>query len=325
MPVLVYVENTGGQFKKSTFEVVSYSKAIADALSTTLTAVSIGTVAETALSELGKYGANKVVSANSEKLNAFSGKPYASTIAQAAKKEKATVIVLSNSFNGKAIAPSLSVQLNAGIASSAIETPRIENGQFIVKTTAFSGKAFADKQILSETKIITLSPNAFQAKENPVQAATEQFEPELKESDFKISVKEVVKATDKVPLPEAEIVISGGRGLKGPENWHLIENLAEVLGGVPACSKPVSDAGWRPHEEHVGQTGITISPNLYVAVGISGAIRHLAGVNSSKTILVINKDPEAPFFKVADYGIVGDAFEVVPKLIEVFKDFKAKG
>jgi len=325
MPVLVYVENTGGQFKKSTFEVVSYSKAIADALSTTLTAVSIGTVAEAELSELGKYGANKVISVNSEKLNAFSGKPYASTIVQAAKKENAEVIVLSNSFNGKAIAPSLSVQLNAGIASAAIETPRIENGHFIVKTTAFSGKAFADKQLLSETKIITLSPNAFQAKENPVQAATEQFEPELKESDFKISVKEVVKATDKVPLPEAEIVISGGRGLKGPENWHLIENLAEVLGGVPACSKPVSDAGWRPHEEHVGQTGITISPNLYVAIGISGAIQHLAGVNSSKTILVINKDPEAPFFKVADYGIVGDAFEVVPKLIEVFKDFKAKG
>jgi electron transfer flavoprotein alpha subunit len=325
MPVLVYVENTGGQFKKSTFEVVSYSKAIADALSTTLTAVSIGTVAEAELSELGKYGANKVMSANSEKFNAFSGKPYASTIAQAAKKENAEVIVLSNSFNGKAIAPSLSVQLNAGIASSAIETPRIEKGHFIVKTTAFSGKAFADKQLLSETKIITLSPNAFQAKENPVQVVTERFEPELKESDFRISVKEVVKATDKVPLPEAEIVISGGRGLKGPENWHLIENLAEVLGGVPACSKPVSDAGWRPHEEHVGQTGITISPNLYVAIGISGAIQHLAGVNSSKTILVINKDPEAPFFKVADYGIVGDAFEVVPKLIEVFKDFKAKG
>ncbi|HCN82512.1 MAG TPA: electron transfer flavoprotein subunit alpha [Sphingobacteriaceae bacterium] len=322
MSVLVYIENAEGKFKKSTFEVISYAKAVADKQGTNLLALSIGKVAENDLADLGKYGVEKVLSASDDKLKAFINEAYASVIAEAAKKAEASIVVLSNSFSGKGLAPRVAVKMQAGLVVGAIDLPDTNNGKFIVKRSAFSGKAFAFVELASANKIITLSPNSYKVTEGSSAAKVEAFQPEVKGSDLKTRIKEVVKASDKIPLAEAELVVSGGRGLKGPENWRLIEDLAEVLGAATACSKPVSDEGWRPHEEHVGQTGITISPNLYIAIGISGAIQHLAGVSSSKNIVVINKDPDAPFFKAADYGIVGDAFEIVPKLTEAIKKIK---
>lgn len=321
MSVLVYVEQVEGKFKKSVFEAVSYAKAIADQQSTNLTAVAIGNVDDSELKELGKYGASKVLKVELDQLKDFVNQAYASVIAEAAQKEAATIIVLSNSFSGKGLAPRIAVKLKAGLIDGAIELPNTDGG-FSVKKTAFSGKAFAISTITAEHKVIALNPNAFGVKESAVDAVIESFSPDVKSTDLTAIVKEIVRATDKVSLPDAEIVVSGGRGLKGPENWGMVEELADLLGAATACSKPVSDADWRPHSEHVGQTGIAISPNLYIAIGISGAIQHLAGVSSSKVIVVINKDPEAPFFKVADYGIVGDAFEVVPKLITALKAHK---
>ncbi len=323
MSVLVYVENAGGKFKKSTFEVVSYAAAVAEQLKTELVAISIGDLSQNDLSSLGKYGASKVLNVSNDKLKAFVSQAYASVISEAAKKESSSVIILANSFSGKGLAPRISVKMQAGLADAAVELPNMENGKFRVKKTAFSGKAFAIVELNSAVKVIALNPNSFQLIEKGSAAKVEDFQPELKDTDFRTMVTEIVRASDKIALPDAELVVSAGRGMKGPENWPMIEELAEVLGAATACSKPVSDAGWRPHEEHVGQTGIAVSPNLYIAIGISGAIQHLAGVSSSKTIVVINKDPEAPFFKVADYGIVGDAFEVVPKLIEAIKAYKA--
>lgn len=322
MSVLVYVEQVDGKFKKSVFEAVSYAKAIADKQSGSLTAISIGNVAESELKELGKYGASKVLNVSNGQLKNFVNQAYAAVIAEAAKKESADVVVLSNSFSGKGLAPRIAVKLEAGLVDGAVELPVLDGGKFQVKKTAFSGKAFAVTELTSAIKIIALNPNAFGTKENAVDAAIEAFSAEVKSTDLAAIVKEVVRATNKISLPDAELVVSAGRGLKGPENWGMIEELASLLGAATACSKPVSDADWRPHSEHVGQTGIAISPNLYIAIGISGAIQHLAGVSSSKVIVVINKDPEAPFFKVADYGIVGDAFEVVPKLIEALKAHK---
>ena len=319
MSVLVYVEQVDGKFKKSVFEAVSYAKAIADKQGGGLTAISIGNVDENELKALGKYGASKVLNVSNDQLKNFVNQAYASIIAEAAKKENADVVVLSNSFSGKGLAPRVAVKLKAGLVDGAVELPQFDGGKFLVKKTAFSGKAFAITELTSAVKIIALNPNAFGIKESAVDAAVEAFDPEIKTTDLTAIVKEIVRATNKVSLPDAELVVSAGRGLKGPENWGMIEELADLLGAATACSKPVSDADWRPHSEHVGQTGIAISPNLYIAIGISGAIQHLAGVSSSKVIVVINKDPEAPFFKVADYGIVGDAFEVVPKLIEALK------
>jgi electron transfer flavoprotein alpha subunit len=321
MSVLVYVEQVEGKFKKSVFEAVSYAKAIADQQGTSLTAISIGSVAESELTELGKYGASKVLKVEAEQLQKFVNQAYAAVIAEAATKESANIVVLSNSFSGKGLAPRIAVKLKAGLIDGAVELPTNEGG-FSVKKTAFSGKAFAITTLTSTNKVIALNPNSFGVKENAVTATIEAFNPEVKSSDLAAMVKEIVRATNKVSLPDAEIVVSGGRGLKGPENWGMVEELADLLGAATACSKPVSDADWRPHSEHVGQTGIAISPNLYIAIGISGAIQHLAGVSSSKVIVVINKDPEAPFFKVADYGIVGDAFEVVPKIISALKAHK---
>ncbi len=323
MSVLVYVENAGGKFKKSTFEVVSYAAAVAEQLKTELVAISIGDLSQNDLTSLGKYGASKVLNVSNDKLKAFVNQAYASVISEAAKKESSSVIILANSFSGKGLAPRISVKMQAGLADAAVELPNMENGKFRVKKTAFSGKAFAIVELNSAVKVIALNPNSFQLIEKGSATKVEDFQPELKDTDFRTMVTEIVRASDKIALPDAELVVSAGRGMKGPENWPMIEELAEVLGAATACSKPVSDAGWRPHEEHVGQTGIAVSPNLYIAIGISGAIQHLAGVSSSKTIVVINKDPEAPFFKVADYGIVGDAFEVVPKLIEAIKAYKA--
>lgn len=322
MSILVYVENIEGDFKKSAFEVISYAKAIADQTGDSLTAISIGQVADENLSKLGNYGASKVLNVQNEQLKNFVNKAYGSIIAEAAKSEEAKVVVLSNSFSGKGLAPRIATKLNAALADGAIELPEISGDTFKLKKSAFSSKAFATEELTSAVKVIAVNPNSYEVKETGGSATIESFTPNLNQDDFSVIVKEIVRATDKISLPEAEIVVSAGRGLKGPENWGIIEELAEVLGAATACSKPVSDAGWRPHSEHVGQTGIVVSPNLYIAIGISGAIQHLAGVSSSKTIVVINKDPEAPFFKVADYGIVGDAFDVVPKLTEALKKFK---
>lgn len=322
MSVLVYVENTAGTFKKSVYEVVSYAKAIADLNGGEVVALSIGDVGADALASLGKYGATKVLHASSAQLKAFVNRAYASVIAAACEQTGAEVVVLSNSFSGKGLAPRVAAKLQAGLADGAIELPQLSGGAFSVKKTAFSGKAFATVELLSDKKVIALNPNSFELRETGGTAAVEDFAPALGNNDLDTLIKDIVRATDKVSLPDAEIVVSAGRGLKGPENWGMIEELASVLGAATACSKPVSDADWRPHSEHVGQTGITVSPNLYIAIGISGAIQHLAGVSASKTIVVINKDPEAPFFKVADYGIVGDAFEVVPQLIEAIKAHK---
>ena len=323
MAVLIYTENASGKFKKSTFEAVSYARAIADQSGTTLTAISIGEVPVEELALLSKYGADKILQVANAQLKNFINQAYASVIAAAALQENADIVVLSNSFSGRGLAPRIAVKLEAGLADGVIALPEISNGQFKVKKAAFSGKAFATVELTSAKKVISLSPNAFQVIEKQAEGKVEEFSPAIKQTDLRAMVKEVIQSTDKVSLPDAEIVVSGGRGLKGPENWGMLEELAGLLGAATACSKPVSDAGWRSHSEHVGQTGIAVSPNLYIAVGISGAIQHLAGVSSSKVIVVINKDPEAPFFKVADYGIVGDAFEVVPKLIAAVKEYKA--
>lgn len=323
MSVLIYIENTEGLLKKSAFEAASYGKSIADSLNTNTVAISIGDVSESELQKLGTYGVSKVLHVNNNNLNSFVNQAYASIVYGAAQKENATVVIFSNTFSGKGLAPRVAAKLGAGIVSGASSLPQIVGDTFEIKTTAFSNKAIATVTLTSPTKVITINPNAFPAQENSVDTSLESYTPEIPSTDINTIVQEIVRATDKISLPEAEIVVSAGRGMKGPENWGMIEELAQVLGAATACSKPVSDAGWRPHEEHVGQTGIVVSPNLYIAIGISGAIQHLAGVSSSKTIVVINKDPEAPFFKVADYGIVGDAFVVVPKLIEALKKHKS--
>ncbi|MEY3679246.1 MAG: hypothetical protein RI924_1387 [Bacteroidota bacterium] len=320
MSVLVYVENVQGQFKKSSFEVVSYAKALADQLNTHLIALSVGQVANDQLNSLATYGAQKIL--NCASLTSFDSQAYAGVIAEAASKEQAEVVIMANSFSGKGLSPRVAVKLKAGMAAGAVDLPKVNGNKLSVKKTAYSGKAFAMLELSSTVKVIALNPNAFQVKENSVPAQVEDFQ--ASSASSKVRVKEVVRANDKISLPEAELVVSAGRGMKGPENWHLVEDLAQALGAATACSKPVSDAGWRPHEEHVGQTGIAVSPNLYIAIGISGAIQHLAGVSSSKTIVAINKDPEAPFFKVADYGIVGDAMEVLPKLTAAVKAYKGQ-
>jgi len=322
MSVLVYAENSDGKFKKSTYEAVSYANAIAKLLGTETNVISIGNVEQSELAALGKYGAKKVLNVSNDKLKTFVNQAYASVIAEAAKSENAKVVVLSSSFSGKGLAPRVAVKLEAGLVDSAISLPDTSNG-FVVRKNAFSGKAFADVELNSEVKVISLIPNSYKVVEDGSTATVSDFSPAVQDADFSTVLKEIAKAANKVALPEAELVVSGGRGLKGPENWGMVEELADLLGAATACSKPVSDADWRPHSEHVGQTGIAVSPNLYIAIGISGAIQHLAGVSSSKVIVVINKDPEAPFFKVADYGIVGDAFEVVPKLIDAVKALKA--
>lgn len=319
MSVLVYTESEEGKFKKAAFEVASYAKEVATMLGTTVTAVSVNAGNN---NELAAYGVDKVLAVKNDKLSAFNAKAFADVIKQAAEQEGAKVVIVSSSANSKFLAPLLAVHLNAGYASNVVALP--ENvSPFTVKRTAFTNKAFNITEIATDVKIIGLSNNAFGLKENPGSAATETFEPSLSEADFAVQIKAVDKAADKVSIADAEIVVSGGRGLKGPENWGMVEELANVLGAATACSKPVSDMGWRPHSEHVGQTGKPVASNLYIAIGVSGAIQHLAGINASKVKVVINNDPEAPFFKAADYGIVGDAFEVVPKLIEKLKEFKS--
>ena len=316
MSVLVYTESNQGNFKKAALEAASYGKAVADAMGTTLVALTFNAGQAT---ELGTYGVEKVLNINT--VAEFNAKIYADAIKQAAEKEDATVVILSASADSRYIAPLLAVGLKAGYASNVVGVPS-SLSPFVVKRSAFTNKAFCNTEISTAVKIVGVSNNSFGLVEHSTAAQREEFNPSLTTSST--SVTSIDKASDKVTIADAEVVVSAGRGLKGPENWGMVEELAEVLGAATACSKPVSDLGWRPHSEHVGQTGKPVATNLYIAIGISGAIQHLAGINSSKIKVVINTDPEAPFFKAADYGIVGDAFEVVPKLIEKLKAFKTQ-
>lgn len=318
MSVLVYTESEQGKFKKVAFEVASYAKAVANQLGTSVTAIAINV---SDASPLAKYGVDKVLNITNQDLDNFNAKIYANILKQAAEKENTKVIVVSSSANSKYLAPLLAVELQAGYASNVVEAPSSVS-PFAVKRTAFTNKAFEFLEITTDVKIVGVSNNSFGLVESTGQASVEAFSPSLHGSDIK--VESVDKVAGKVSIADAEIVVSGGRGLKGPENWGMIEELASVLGAATACSKPVSDLGWRPHGEHVGQTGKPVAANLYIAIGISGAIQHLAGVNASKVKVVINSDPEAPFFKAADYGVVGDAFVIVPQLIEKLKAFKAQ-
>ncbi len=318
MSVIVYTESEQNKFKKAAFEVASYAKAVADQLGTTVTAVAINA---DDTSELGNYGVDKVLKVSNSDLENFNAKAYANVLNQAASSEGAQVVVLSSSADSKYLAPLLAVGLNAGYASNVVEAPS-STSPFTIKRSAFTNKAFEVAEIKSDVKIIGVSNNSFGLVENSGNASAEDFSPSIPE--LGVTVSSVDKATDKVTIADAEIVVSAGRGLKGPENWGMVEELADVLGAATACSKPVSDLGWRPHSEHVGQTGKPVASNLYIAIGISGAIQHLAGINASKVKVVVNTDPEAPFFKAADYGVVGDAFEVVPQLIEKLKTFKAQ-
>jgi electron transfer flavoprotein alpha subunit len=315
MSVLIFIDTIEGHVKKASLEALTYGSKIAEQLGTTTEGVVLGSISED-LSALGKYGVKKIHHVNNESLNHLDAQVFSKAISEVALQCGAKVIVFSNNVDGKAIAPRLSVRLNAGLVSGAVALPDTSDG-FIVKKSVFSGKAFATISISTDIKIIALSPNAYMTVEGVGSAEVVPFTTTVDTS--KIKVIAINKVSGEVPLTEADIVVSAGRGLKGPENWGMVEQLAKLLHAATACSRPVADAHWRPHNEHVGQTGTAIAPSLYIAIGISGAIQHLAGVNRSKVIVVINKDPEAPFFKAADYGIVGDAFEVVPKMIESIK------
>ncbi len=318
MSVLIFIDTADGHIKKSSFEALTYGAQLAKQIGTSAEAVVLGTVTDD-MPSLGKYGVSKIHHVAGDVLNQLDAQVYTKAIADVATAAGTTVIVLSHNITGKAIAARLSVRLKAGLVAGAVGLPDTSNG-FVVKKAVFSGKAFAYVAVNTAVKIISISPNSFQtvSGEGTAEVVTENISVDTP----KVKVTATNKITGEVPLSEAELVVSAGRGLKGPENWGMIEELAKLLGAATACSRPVADAHWRPHHEHVGQTGGSIAPNLYLAIGISGAIQHLAGVNRSKVIVVINKDPEAPFFKAADYGIVGDAFEVVPKLIEEVKKLK---
>ncbi|MEO6732919.1 MAG: electron transfer flavoprotein subunit alpha/FixB family protein [Ferruginibacter sp.] len=318
MSVLVFLDQSDGHIRKSSFEAACYGAKVAELLGTAAEAIALGSVTEDLIT-LGKYGIKKVHTVKNPLLDQLDAQVFTKVIADAAAATGADVIVFSNNLSGKAIAPRLSVKLKAGLVSGAIALPDTSNG-FVVKKNVFSGKAFANVTINTPIKIISLNPNSYSISTGDGVAEVVEFAATIDAA--KVQVTDTNKVVGEVPLTEAEIVVSGGRGLKGPENWALVTDLAKLLGAATACSRPVADIHWRPHHEHVGQTGIAIAPNLYFAIGISGAIQHLAGVNRSKTIVVINKDPEAPFFKSADYGIVGDIFEVMPKIIEAVKKLK---
>ncbi|RMG85207.1 MAG: electron transfer flavoprotein subunit alpha/FixB family protein [Bacteroidetes bacterium] len=317
--VLVFAENQKGTFKKAAFEAVTYGYKTAQALGTECVALVLG-AADNA-GQLGQYGASKVYQCEAPALTDFDSQVYAAAVAGAAEKVGANVVIMSHTSTGKSLCGRVAVRMNAGSVTGANAIPTTDGG-FRVTKSVFSGKAIATFQINSDHKVISVMGNAIQPETTGADVAVEKIDLDLPAP--KVRVKEVKREEGTVPLPEAELVVSAGRGMKGPENWGIIEELAEALGATTACSRPVADSGWRPHHEHVGQTGVAIRPNLYIAVGISGAIQHLAGVNNSKVIVVINKDPEAPFFKAADYGVVGDLFEVVPRLTEAVKRFKAQ-
>ncbi len=318
MSVLIFIDTADGHVKKASLEALTYGAKVAEQLGTTAEGVVLGAVSDD-LAPLGKYGVTKIHHVSNDLLNHLDAQVFTKVIAQAAEAAGAKVIVFSNNATGKAIAPRLSVRLKAGLISGAVALPDTSNG-FVVKKNVFSGKAFANIAVTTDIKIVALSPNAYQTVAGEGTAQVTALDAVVDAP--KVKVTNVTKASGEVVLTEAEVVVSAGRGLKGPENWGMVEDLAKTLHAATACSRPVADAHWRPHNEHVGQTGFAIAPNLYIAIGISGAIQHLAGVNRSKVIVVINKDPEAPFFKAADYGIVGDAFEIVPKLNEAIKKLK---
>ncbi|MGB5428781.1 electron transfer flavoprotein subunit alpha/FixB family protein [Eudoraea sp.] len=320
MSVLVYMESDNGKFKKNAFEAASYAYKLAEQLSTTVTAITLNAPDSEVI---GNYGVSKILKVASDKLSVFNAKAVATVIAQAVENEGAKIIVVSSSTDTKYMASILAGILKAGYCTNVVAPP-LSTNPLVVKRMAFSNKGFVHTQFKTDINIIGVSSNAYGIFENKVSPKVENFEPNLDDSDFSVQSVNIDKVVGKATIADADIVVSGGRGLKGPENWGMIEELADVLGAATACSKPVSDMGWRSHSEHVGQTGKPVASNLYIAIGISGAIQHLAGVNASKVKVVINTDPEAPFFKAADYGIVGDAFEVVPKLIEKLKEFKAQ-
>lgn len=320
MSILIYAESAEGKFKKVAFEIASYAKKVAESLGTTVTALTIN---NDNASDLAKYGVDKVLKVSSNKLAQFNAKAYADVIKQAAQQENTKLVILSSTTDSIYLSSLVAVNLEAGFASNVVGLP-VSTSPFQVKRNAFSNKAFNITEINTEVKVIGLAKNSYGIFENNSTVSEEDFNPNISDNDFGIKVESVEKSTGKVSIADADIVVSGGRGLKGPENWNLIEDLAAVLGAATACSKPVSDLGWRPHGEHVGQTGKPVATNLYVAIGISGAIQHIAGISASKVKVAINTDSDAPFFKVADYGIVGDAFDVVPRLIEKLKAFKAQ-
>lgn len=318
MSILVFVESSEGEIKKTSIEAVAYAAAMGG----DVTAIALGSNIDNAeLESLGKYGATKVLHVDDERLNQGIIQAYSTVLAKAMEDSGAEVLVLANTSLGNPVSARVSVKVDASLVSNVTDLPDTSGG-FKVKRSIYTGKAFAISELTKSKKILAIKKNAAEVKESGGSAAVEKYSVELNDNDFSTTITKTDKATGEVLLPEAEIVVSGGRGLKGPENWGMIEDLAKELGAATGCSKPVSDIGWRPHHEHVGQTGVKVSPQLYIAVGISGAIQHLAGVNSSKYIVVINKDPEAPFFKAADYGIVGDAFEIVPKLTEALRAAK---
>ncbi len=317
MAILVFVESAEGKIKKTSLEAVAYGHAMGE----TVTAIALGTIDKGELESLGKYGAGKALLVSDKRLNQGIIRAYASVLVQAMDLEGAETLVLANSSLGTPVAAGVAVKIGASLASNVVDLPNKEAG-FVVKQSIYTGKAFALVEMKNAKKVIGIRKNAVELKEVGGSAEVVEFSANLTDLDFATKIINTEKATGDVLLPEAEIVVSGGRGMKGPEHWGILEDLAKSLGAATGCSKPVSDIGWRPHHEHVGQTGVKVAPQLYIAVGISGAIQHLAGVNSSKCIVVINKDPEAPFFKAADYGIVGDAFAVVPKLTEAIKAAK---
>jgi electron transfer flavoprotein alpha subunit len=323
MAVLIFAESSHGKLKKAALEAIFYGSKIAAQTNTESIVLTAGKVDDESIANAGKAGANKILAADHENMNHFDPQLFTKVSLAAIEKTGANVIIFSHDRSGKAIAPRISARLKAGLVSGAVALPDM-NGGFSVKKNVFSGKAFAEYNINTDKKVISLLPNSVPVEMGSGTVSVEQFNEVASSYQSPLQTEIKVKETKgEIPLTEAELVVSAGRGLKGPENWGIVEDLAKAVGAATACSRPVSDIGWRPHHEHVGQTGIAIRPNLYIAIGISGAIQHLAGVNGSKVIVVINKDPEAPFFKAADYGVVGDAFEIVPKLTEAFKKFKA--
>ncbi len=314
MSVLVFIETEDGKIKKSSREAISYGAAVGE-----VTALALGSVDAAELASAGANGAAKVLHIADERLNAGLIQPYAEAVAAAMDSTGAGVMVTAKSSLADAVVGRVAVKTGASLASNVVALPDTSNG-FVVKQSIFTGKAFANQSLTADKKIIAIKKNAIELKEDGAEAAVEAFDVSLDDTLFGAKITATEKQEGDILLPEADLVVSGGRGLKGPENWGIVEDLAKTLGAATGCSKPVSDMDWRPHHEHVGQTGVKVSPTLYVAVGISGAIQHLAGVNSSKYIVVINKDEEAPFFKAADYGIVGDAFDVLPKLNEALKE-----
>ncbi|MDP4656006.1 MAG: electron transfer flavoprotein subunit alpha/FixB family protein [Algoriphagus sp.] len=319
MAILVYIEQASGKIKKTSLEAVSYAFALAQKTGEgAVIALALGTVEEQELAAVGEAGASKVLHSTDERLNAGVIQAHATAVAQAFHAVGASTLILAKSSLGDAVAARLAIKLEAGLVSNVVELPRLESG-FMVKRSIYTGKAFADTTMTTPKKILAIKKNAVAQKVDGAKAPVEVFDLTLPDTDFASKITATERTIGEVLLPEADVVVSGGRGMKGPENWGMIEDLAQTLGAATGCSKPVSDIGWRPHHEHVGQTGVKVAPTLYIAIGISGAIQHLAGVNSSKCIVVINKDPEAPFFKAADYGIVGDAFEIVPQLTAALK------